>query len=199
MFERYDEPARRTLFFARFEASRLGVPSIETEHLLLGLMREPRGPAGTLLFALPLRDIRKELERDRAGEKILESVEIPFSVETKRVLHYAREEADELTHGHIGPEHLLLGLLRETDCRAASTLARHGMRLEGTREKIRELGSARAGTLVPKTAVQAQLDQIIESTHLLYKSLEGDPDVAFQVHLLLLELEMLKSLLDGQQ
>ena len=52
MFERYDEPARRTLFYARFEASRLGVRSIETEHLLLGLMRAPRGHAGKVLLTL---------------------------------------------------------------------------------------------------------------------------------------------------
>ena len=40
MFERYTERARRVLFFARYEASQLGSISIETEHLLLGLLRE---------------------------------------------------------------------------------------------------------------------------------------------------------------
>ena len=40
MFERYTESARRALFFARHEASRLGSISIETEHLLLGLIRD---------------------------------------------------------------------------------------------------------------------------------------------------------------
>ena len=40
MFERYTERARRVLFFARYEASQLGSISIETEHLLLGLIRE---------------------------------------------------------------------------------------------------------------------------------------------------------------
>ena len=43
MFERYTEQARRVLFFARYEASQLGSMSIETEHLLLGLIRELRG------------------------------------------------------------------------------------------------------------------------------------------------------------
>ena len=43
MFERYTERARRVIFFARYEASQLGSNSIETEHLLLGLIREGKG------------------------------------------------------------------------------------------------------------------------------------------------------------
>jgi ATP-dependent Clp protease ATP-binding subunit ClpC len=43
MFERYTERARRVLFFGRYEASQLGSVSIETEHLLLGLIREGKG------------------------------------------------------------------------------------------------------------------------------------------------------------
>jgi ATP-dependent Clp protease ATP-binding subunit ClpC len=198
MFERYDEPARRTLFFARYEASRLGVRKIETEHLLLGLMRGPRGPAGRLLLTLPLADIRKEFEATRTGEKISTSVEIPFSAETKRVLQHARDEADELSHSHIGPEHLLLGLMREADSRAATTLARFGLRLENARNQIRDFLAA-AATPVAKSAVQAQLDQIMESTRQLSMSLSGHPDAVLEVELLMLDLESLKSLLDEQQ
>ena len=62
MFERYDEPARRVLFFSRYEATQLGSRSIETEHLLLGLIREMNSLAGPVLGALPRLDIRKELE-----------------------------------------------------------------------------------------------------------------------------------------
>ena len=40
MFERYTEKARRVIFFARYEAAAYGSPYIETEHLLLGLLRE---------------------------------------------------------------------------------------------------------------------------------------------------------------
>ena len=49
MFERYTEPARRTLFFARYEASQFGSLSIEAEHLLLGLLREEKSFAATIL------------------------------------------------------------------------------------------------------------------------------------------------------
>jgi ATP-dependent Clp protease ATP-binding subunit ClpC len=196
MFERYDEAARRTLFFARYEASRLGTPTIETEHLLLGLMREPKGHAGKLLVTLPQAEIRKELEANRNAEKISTSVEIPFSVETKRVLYYARDEADALTHLHIGPEHLLLGLMQEPESRAAIVLARYGMQLERARELVRESHIEAAAKPVSRSAVQAQLEQIIELVHQLGRSLSDNPDAALQVHLLLLELETLKALLD---
>jgi ATP-dependent Clp protease ATP-binding subunit ClpC len=199
MFERYDEPARRTLFFARFEASRLGIHSIETEHVLLGLMREPRGHAGRLLLTLPLADVRAELEATRTAEKIETSVEIPFSAETKRVLQHACDEADGLAHHHITPDHLLLGLLREPASRAATALARHGMELEAARERIRELSSSATATTVPRSAIRTQLEQIMESASRLTASLSGNPDAAMQAHLLLLELESLKLLLDDQQ
>jgi ATP-dependent Clp protease ATP-binding subunit ClpC len=42
MFERYTEKARRTIFFARYEASQFGSPYTETEHVLLGLLREDK-------------------------------------------------------------------------------------------------------------------------------------------------------------
>ena len=40
MFERYTEPARRVIFFARYEASQCAAPAIEPEHVLMGLLRE---------------------------------------------------------------------------------------------------------------------------------------------------------------
>ena len=55
MFERYTERARRVLFFARYEASQLGSMSIETEHLLLGLLRQPESTAGAILTRAGLR------------------------------------------------------------------------------------------------------------------------------------------------
>ena len=123
MFERYTERARRVLFFARYEASQLGSISIETEHLLLGLIREGKGLTSRIFARshLSLESIRKEIEgRTVFREKVSTSVEIPFSTETKRVLQYSAEEADRLLHNYIGTEHLLLGILREERAVAAS-------------------------------------------------------------------------------
>src|SRR6478609_1562214 len=131
MFERYTERARRVLFFARYEASQLGSISIETEHLLLGLIREGKGLTSRIFARshLSLENIRKEIEgRTVFREKVSTSVEMPFSAETKRVLQFAAEEAD-----------LLLGILREERSVAASILMEKGMRLNTVREDIVQL------------------------------------------------------------
>src|SRR6478609_3547090 len=142
MFERYTERARRVLFFARYEASQLGSISIETEHLLLGLIREGKGLTSRIFARshLSLENIRKEIEgRTVFREKVSTSVEMPFSAETKRVLQFAAEEADRLLHNYIGTEHLLLGILREERSVAASILVEKGMRLNTVREDIVQL------------------------------------------------------------
>ena len=139
MFERYTERARRVIFFARYEASQLGSRTIETEHLLLGLIRENNGLTGHLLGRAKIEpeDIRSEIEaRTRVREKISTSVEIPLSVESKRVLAYAAEEAEKMFHKYIGTEHILLGLLREKKALASRILLEKGMRLTTAREDL---------------------------------------------------------------
>ena len=123
----------------RYEASQLGSVSIETEHLLLGLIREGKGLTSRIFARshLSLEAIRKEVEgRTVFREKVSTSVEIPFSAETKRVLQFAAEEADQLSHNYIGTEHLLLGILREEQSVAATILMEKGMRLATVREDI---------------------------------------------------------------
>src|SRR6187401_2848431 len=155
MFERYTERARRVLFFARYEASQLGSISIETEHLLLGLIREGKGLTSRIFARshLSLENIRKEIEgRTVFREKVSTSVEIPFSAETKRVLQFAADEADRLLHNYIGTEHLLLGILREERSVAASILTEKGMRLNTVRD-------------LTEAAMKNQLDPLVGRDH----------------------------------
>jgi uncharacterized protein (TIGR02246 family) len=63
-------------------------------------------------------------------------VEVPLSQECKHILNYAAEEADQLNHGDIGTEHLLLGILREKKCLAAKILAERGVTLDTIRENL---------------------------------------------------------------
>ncbi len=163
MFERYTERARRVLFFARYEASQLGSVSIETEHLLLGLIREGKGLTSRIFQRshLSLESIRKEVEgRTVFREKVSTSVEIPFSGETKRVLQYAAEEADRLLHSYIGTEHLLLGILREERSVAASILMEKGMRLNTVRDDIVQLLNEKTSlTRVKETPLLAEFSR----------------------------------------
>ncbi len=138
MFERYTEKARRVIFFARYEATQYGSPYIETEHLLLGLLREDKALANRFLRTHGVvESIRKEIEsRITIRDRISTSVEVPLSAECKRVLNYAAEEAERLNHKHIGTEHLLLGILREEKSFGAELLQERGLRLSTLREEV---------------------------------------------------------------
>ncbi len=153
MFERYTERARRVLFFARYEATQLGSASIESEHLLLGLIREGKGLTSRIFArsSLSLESIRKEIEgRTVFREKVSTSVDIPFSPETRHVLQFAAEEADRLLHTYIGTEHLLLGILREERSVAATILYEKGMRLASVRDDIVQLLNEKTAPPRPK-------------------------------------------------
>jgi ATP-dependent Clp protease ATP-binding subunit ClpA len=65
------------------------------------------------------------------------SVDIPLSQQAKHVLEHASDEADRVNARGIGTEHLLLGLLRESDSLAAEILRSKGLKLEDVREEVR--------------------------------------------------------------
>src|SRR6185437_12066035 len=138
MFERYTEKARRVIFFARYEASQFGSPYIETEHLLLGLLREDKALTNRFLRGhASVESIRQQIEQNTlVREKVSTSVDLPVSDEGRQVLAYAAEEAEVLSHKHIGTEHLLLGLLRVEKSFAAAMLTERGLRLSAVREEL---------------------------------------------------------------
>jgi uncharacterized protein (TIGR02246 family) len=138
MFERYTEKARRVIFFARYEASQYGSHSIESEHLLLGLLREDRALAANFLSEkLGERSVRDEIESQiTRGERLSTSLEMPLSEECRRTLQNAAGEAERLNHQQISTQHLLLGLLLVEECLAARTLHGRGVTLERIRQEM---------------------------------------------------------------
>lgn len=137
MFERFTEKARRVIFFARYEASEFGSSYIETEHLLLGLLREDKALFFRVLRNIDGNSIRQEVTTHTPfREKVATSVDLPLSNESKRVLSYSAEEAEGMNHKHIGTEHLLLGLLREKKSLGAQLLIERGAELENLRVEI---------------------------------------------------------------
>lgn len=136
MFERYTEHARRVIFFSRYEASEFGSPYIEPEHLLLGLLRERSSVYFLLPTTLTLDGLRRELQTTlRVRAKFSTSVDIPLSHEGKRILAYGAEESERLRDEYIGPQHLLLGMLRE-ETLASAILRKHGVQLDQLREQL---------------------------------------------------------------
>jgi len=137
MFEKYDEHARRSIFFARAEASNFGSSWIDTEHLLLGILQEDFH----LRKELPGRAIdyiRAEIERltPSPRREIPTSVDMPLSTACKRALAFAAEEVERSGDGLLNPGHLVLGLLRVTDCMAADLLRSHGIDIPSYRSVL---------------------------------------------------------------
>jgi ATP-dependent Clp protease ATP-binding subunit ClpA len=152
MFERYTERARRVIFFARYEAAQFGSTTIESEHFLLGLIREDKNITSRYLRTMSDIDyIRSEIAgRSAIREKVSTATDLPLSTECKRILAYAAEEAERLNHRHIGTEHLLLGILREEKSLAAEILQERGLRLNTIREELSRAVVDRQGAADPK-------------------------------------------------
>ena len=123
MFERYTEKARHIIFFARDEASQTGSHSVETEHLLLGLLREAKPLFEKVNVEEMTKELRGAVHVERAGEGDV-AADLPLSQSAKHVLMCAMREAEHLKHGHVSPEHILLALLREPGF-AARTLEKY--------------------------------------------------------------------------
>ena len=135
------EKVRRLLFFAQFQAKRSDSSEVETGHLLLVILREQKKH---LNLFMPLADSREavcaEIEQTlrTTGDILpLEASPVatrpPLSDECNRAQIYAREEASLLLASRVGPEHLLLGLLREGNSFASRIMRKYGAELENIR------------------------------------------------------------------
>ncbi len=139
MFERFDEHVRRSLFFARYEASRVKSRSIASEHLLLGVLREADRSTMQLFgnLDLNLSQLRGELlQSEISTERVNPSPELPLADETKRILAFAVNESENMGHPKVGTHHIVLGMLRAEGSTAENTLSSHGFNLEKIREEL---------------------------------------------------------------
>ena len=134
-FEKFSERARRVLTLAQEEAEQLNHSYIDTEHILLGLVREEEGVAAKVLINLgvALNKVRQAVEFIVGRGEKPATGETGLTPRAKRVIELAIDEARHLGHNHIGTEHLLLGVLREGAGVAAAVLDNFGISLERVR------------------------------------------------------------------
>ncbi len=139
--ERFTQRARKVLSLAQEEAERLQHNYIGTEHLLLGLLREDGGVAGRVLRDLGLEQRRVEdlVEQMTRASTRTSTTNLDLSPGTKRVLELAVDEARRMGHHYIGTEHLLLGLVRQTDGVAIDVLRRLGISPDDIRKQTRRV------------------------------------------------------------
>ena len=144
MFERFTERSRRVVVLAQEEARMLDHNYIGTEHLLLGLIHEGDGIAAQAIAStgLTLEAARAEVEGMIGRGASAPSGHIPFTARAKKVLELALREALALKKSYIGPEHILLGLIREGNGVGAQILERLAAPLPVLRAQVIELAAA---------------------------------------------------------
>jgi len=144
MWDRFTERAKHVISTAREEATRLGSEYVRTEHILLGLCREPDGIAARALenLGVDIESLAMEIEQQvQRGNAVPSSDEIAFTPRAKKVLELSVEEARRFNHSYIGTEHILLGLVKEGEGIAAKVLQDLKIDLEKIQaEVIRLLG-----------------------------------------------------------
>jgi ATP-dependent Clp protease ATP-binding subunit ClpC len=149
MFDRFTDRARKVMNLAKSEAQRLNHEYIGTEHILLGLVQEGSGVAANVLrgMGVDLKRIRAEVEKLVKGSATMVPMgNLPFTPRAKKVLELSLEEASQLGHNYIGTEHLLLGLIKESEGIAARVLTNLSVKLEDVREEVLEfLGAPQEG------------------------------------------------------
>jgi ATP-dependent Clp protease ATP-binding subunit ClpC len=142
----FTERVRKVLAMAREEAQRLKHEYVGTEHILLGLIREGEGVAAAVLqnLSVDLDEIQQKIEETvkKGNAAAATGPDLPYTSRAKKVLELAMGEARDLSHGYVGTEHLLLGLLREEKGIAAQVLSDAGVNLDAARvETLRLLGT----------------------------------------------------------
>ncbi|MCS7164097.1 MAG: ATP-dependent Clp protease ATP-binding subunit [Thermodesulfovibrio sp.] len=137
MFEKFTEKGRKVILYAREEAERRNSEFLDTEHLLLAILREEDSIPVAILRKLGIapENVRYEIEKRITTEtNLLTYGEIPFSPRAKKVLENAIEEARLLGHPYIGSEHLFLGLIKEEEGIAGKILRELGVNLLAARQ-----------------------------------------------------------------
>jgi ATP-dependent Clp protease ATP-binding subunit ClpC len=139
MFDKFTNRAKQVIKLAKKEAQRLNHNYLGTEHVLLGLLKLGQGVAVNVLKSLSLDYdiVRQEIERLVGfGPEIQIYGDPALTGRVKRVFEYANEEAANLNHNYVGTEHLLLGLLRQTDGVAAQVLENLNVNLKEVRKEV---------------------------------------------------------------
>ncbi len=169
-FEKFSERARRVLSLAQEEAGELNHNYIGTEHVLLGLAREPEGVGTRVLVSLgvDLSKIRSAVTFIIGRGQKQPASDVGLTPRAKKVIELAVDEAREMSHHYIGTEHLLIGLLREGDGVAAGVLESLGVTLDKVRQETQRILSQSGGQTGSRSSTRTPtLDQLgVDLTHL---------------------------------
>ncbi|MCX8084673.1 MAG: ATP-dependent Clp protease ATP-binding subunit [Calditerrivibrio sp.] len=177
MFDLFTDRTRRAILYSRDEAEKMSNPTIDTEHILLGILREKTGLIITIFetynidIATLVNDIKQMATKN---DSYYLKGSMPFSSNARRAMEFALEEAKSLGEKFVQPEHILLGLLKEKRGKAAQILTKYGLDLFSVREELQKLKTqtSKTKTTTPnldnfckdltKLATENKLDPVLE-------------------------------------
>tara|TARA_Y100000590_G_scaffold81784_1_gene91033 strand:- start:1684 stop:4191 length:2508 start_codon:yes stop_codon:yes gene_type:complete len=179
-FEKFSERARRVLSLAQEEAQHFNHNYIGTEHVLLGLVREPEGVGTRVLISMDidLSKVRSAVEFIIGRGEKPTTGDVGLTPRAKKVIELAVDEARQMSHQYIGTEHLLIGLLREGEGVAAGVLESLGVSLDKSRDattKILNEGGQKSGSR--SSTKTPTLDQLGVDLTVMAKKGDLDPVV----------------------
>ncbi|QCT75729.1 ATP-dependent Clp protease ATP-binding subunit [Macrococcoides canis] len=180
LFGRLTERAQRVLAHAQEEAIRLNHNNIGTEHLLLGLVKEPDGIAAKVLAAYNITEEKVVSEVEQLiGHGTDMGGTIQYTPRAKKVIELSLDEARKLNHNFVGTEHILLGLIRENEGVAARVLANLDLNITKARSQVvKLLGSPEMtgkDTNASKSQSTPTLDELARDLTVIAKDGTLDP------------------------
>lgn len=180
MFGRLTERAQRVLAHAQEEAIRLNHNNIGTEHLLLGLVKEPDGIAAKVLAVYNITEEKVVSEVEQLiGHGTDMGGTIQYTPRAKKVIELSLDEARKLNHNFVGTEHILLGLIRENEGVAARVLANLDLNITKARSQVvKLLGSPEMtgkDTNASKSQSTPTLDELARDLTVIAKDGTLDP------------------------
>jgi hypothetical protein len=141
-YERFTDRARKVMQLANHEAQRFNHEVIDTEQILIALMKEGEGVAANVLklLGVDLQRLRREIEKIvPPGPASVLMGKMPLTPQAQQIIENARNEAAALKHSYVGTEHLLLGLSRQNEGVAAKVLGNMGVKLEEIHQEVLNL------------------------------------------------------------
>lgn len=150
-FNPFTGRARRVMALAKQEAHHSNIEYVGTEHLLLGLVKERRGVGANVLKSLgvDLAQVSLDVKRlAKSGTEMATLGKAPAAHSLEKVIEYAIDEAKKLNHNYVGTEHLLLGMMRESNGITSQVFKQLNLRPEEVRNEI--LNTLGAGRLVER-------------------------------------------------
>ncbi|WP_407377947.1 ATP-dependent Clp protease ATP-binding subunit [Megamonas funiformis] len=140
---RFTQSAIKVLKLAQYEAKHLKHAHVGTEHILLGLLHEGTNVAAKALssIGIDLYTVRQRVHElvEKEDFDNLETEEIGYAPEAKTIMEYAVEQAQALGHDYIGTEHILLGIIYDTESIACEILVSLGADLDIIHDAILDL------------------------------------------------------------